>query len=92
MDNYIKILDRSGLALYIIQVEAGSRDDILLTDMLFDNKVNFIVSSTEEFKHQLSLGGNQYSITGQDILNEHTKRTDANNRINGSEDGEEEIE
>jgi len=72
--NYIKILSTKNEPLYILKVEAGSQDELLLVEMLFANKVNFDKSDGESFQRLVEEGSKQYSITGQDILDEAERR------------------
>lgn len=72
--NYIKILSLDNEPLYILQVEAGSRDELLLVEMLFDNKVNFVKSDMGAFQGLIKEGSTQYSITGQDLIDESIRR------------------
>ena len=71
--NYILIKSPQNLPQYILKVQSGSLDEILLVDMLFDNKVRFERSTEKEFQILVDFGAESGSISSQD-LNEEQER------------------
>jgi hypothetical protein len=74
--NYIKIMDVNKKPLYILKVEQGSQDELLLVEMLFDNKVNFEKCDAETFDRMVQQGGEQHSISGKQLLEESERRNE----------------
>lgn len=62
--NYIKIKSPNNIPIYILKVLSGSVDEVLLVDMLFDNKVRFEKSTEEDFQSLVRMGGEMGIISG----------------------------
>ena len=74
--NYLKIFDNKNEPMYVLQVEAGSEDEIILMDMLFDNKVKIEKSTEKEFTELISDVNKQYTISTERIIDENNRRND----------------
>ena len=72
--NYIKIKNHKNIPIYILKVLSGSVDEILLVDMLFDNKVRFEKSTEEDFQSLVKMGGEMGNISGNDLLEEDSRQ------------------
>jgi len=72
--NYIKVYAESEQPLYILRMDKGSEDEIMLVDLFLEHRVKFEKSSKEEYDNLIVEGGDQYVLTSDELLDEHAAR------------------
>ena len=72
--NYIKVYAESEQPLYILRMDKGSEDEIMLVDLFLEHRVKFEKSSKEEYDTLIVEGGDQYVLTSDELLDEHAAR------------------
>lgn len=72
--NYIKVYADSEQPLYILRMDKGSEDEIMLVDLFLEHRVKFEKSNKEEYDNLIVEGGDQYVLTSDELLDEHAAR------------------
>jgi hypothetical protein len=72
--NYIKVYAESEQPLYILRMDKGSEDEVMLVDLFLEHRVKFEKSSKEEYDTLIVEGGDQYVLTSDELLDEHAAR------------------
>lgn len=72
--NYIKVYAESEQPLYILRMDKGSEDEVMLVDLFLEHRVKFEKSSKEEYETLIVEGGDQYVLTSDELLDEHAAR------------------
>lgn len=72
--NYIKVYAESDQPLYILRMDKGSDDELMLVELFMENRVKFEKSTKEEYDTLIEQGGDQYVLTSDELIDEHAAR------------------
>jgi len=72
--NYITVYAESEEPLYILRLERGSSDELTLIDIFLEHRVKFESTDKEAYELQIELGGEQYILTADELVQEHEAR------------------
>ncbi len=72
--NYIKVYAEKGEPLYILRMEKGTEDELILVQLFLDNGVHFEKSTLKDYESLIADGGDQYILTSDELIDEHDAR------------------
>jgi len=72
--NYIKVYAESEQPLYILRMDKGSDDEVMLIDLFLEHRVKFEKSNKDDYDKLIVEGGDQYVLTSDELLDEHAAR------------------
>ena len=72
--NYITVFDDADQPLYILRLERGSEDELMLVDIFLEHRVRFESTNKEAYDQLIELGGLQYTLTSNELIEEHEAR------------------
>tara|TARA_R110002020_G_scaffold9719_3_gene38116 strand:+ start:2566 stop:2835 length:270 start_codon:yes stop_codon:yes gene_type:complete len=72
--NYIKVFSEDNEPLYILRMEKGGEDEMILVDIFLENKVRFERTDLESYDDLINNGGEQYLLSAKELAEEHEAR------------------
>tara|TARA_R100001244_G_scaffold132387_2_gene108671 strand:+ start:1386 stop:1652 length:267 start_codon:yes stop_codon:yes gene_type:complete len=72
--NYIKVYSEENEPLYILRLERGGEDEMILVDIFLEHKVRFEQADLDSYNELIEHGGEQYILSANELVEEHEAR------------------
>ena len=72
--NYIKIYSEMNEPLYILRMERGGEDEMILVDIFLEHKVKFEKTDSDSYDELIEQGGEQYLLSADELVEVHEAR------------------